>query len=313
MSPRYARARPTPEEIHQIVMQLVDHLDAMVAFWDIDQTCVFANNAYRDWFGKTRDQIVGYSLQELLGPLYPKNLPYIRAAYAGETQVFEREIPAPDGRIRCSLATYTPYVVDGAVRGIFVHVADVTRLKKLEEALREAKERAEALATHDFLTGLPNRVLLVDRIEEAIARGKRNQRMAAVLMLDMDAFKQVNDTYGHAEGDRLLIEIAASLKGALRESDTLTRLGGDEFLLLASEMESKTQAEALAARVLQSVRRPFHLTGGIIRPTFSVGIAMYPTHGTTPQSLLANSDHALYAAKRLGKNRFAFAEDEGPA
>src|SRR5688500_9167020 len=102
--------RPTPEEVHQIVMQLVDHLDAMVAFWDIDQICVFANNAYRDWFGKTREQIVGYSLQELLGPLYPKNLPYIHAAYAGETQVFEREIPAPDGRIRCSLATYTPYV-----------------------------------------------------------------------------------------------------------------------------------------------------------------------------------------------------------
>ena len=80
-----------------------------------------------------RDQIVGHSLQELLGPLYSKNLPYIRAAYAGETQVFEREIPAPDGRIRCSLATYTPYVVDGTVHGIFVHVADVTRLKKLEE------------------------------------------------------------------------------------------------------------------------------------------------------------------------------------
>lgn len=313
MAPDPPRARPTPEEVHQIVMQLVDHLDAMVAFWDIDQICVFANNAYRHWFGKTRDQIVGRSLQELLGPLYPKNLPYIRAAYAGETQVFEREIPAPDGRIRCSLATYTPYVVDGAVRGIFVHVADVTRLKKLEEELREAKERAEAVATHDFLTGLPNRVLLVDRIAEAIARGKRNQQMAAVLMLDMDAFKQINDTYGHAEGDRLLIEIAASLKGALRESDTLTRLGGDEFLLLASEMESRTQAEALAARVLQSVRRPFQLTGGFVHPTFSVGIAMYPTHGITPQALLASSDRALYVAKRLGKNRLAFAEAEESA
>lgn len=313
MSPRYARARPTPEEIHQIVMQLVDHLDAMVAFWDIDQTCVFANNAYRHWFGKTRDQIVGRSLQELLGPLYPKNLPYIHAAYAGETQVFEREIPAPDGRIRCSLATYTPYVVDGTVRGIFVHVADVTRLKKLEDELREAKERAEVVATHDFLTGLPNRVLLLDRIAEAIARGKRNQRMAAVLTIDMDAFKQINDTYGHAEGDRLLIEIAGWLKAALRESDTLTRVGGDEFLLLASEMGSAAQAEALAARVLQSVRRPFTLSGGVVRPTFSVGISMYPAHGATPQALLASSDRALYVAKRLGKNRFAFAEDEGPA
>jgi diguanylate cyclase (GGDEF)-like protein/PAS domain S-box-containing protein len=313
MVPDTPLALPTPEEVHQIVMQLVDHLDAMVAFWDINQICVFANNAYRHWFGKTRDQIVGRSLQELLGPLYPKNLPYIRAAYAGETQVFEREIPAPDGRIRCSLATYTPYVVDGTVRGIFVHVADVTRLKKLEEELREAKERAEVLATHDFLTGLPNRVLLLDRIAEAIARGKRNQRMAAVLTIDMDSFKQINDTYGHAEGDRLLIEIAGWLKAAVRESDTLTRVGGDEFLLLASEMDSAAQAEALAARVLQSVRRPFTLTDGVVHPTFSVGISMYPTHGATPQALLAKSDRALYVAKRLGKNRFAFAEDEEPA
>jgi diguanylate cyclase (GGDEF)-like protein/PAS domain S-box-containing protein len=313
MAPDTLRARPTPDEVHQIVMQLVDHLDAMVAFWDADQICVFANDAYRYWFGKTRDQIVGRSLETLLGPLYPKNLPYIRAAYAGETQVFEREIPAPDGRIRCSLATYTPYVVDGSVRGIFVHVADVTRLKKLEEELREAKERAEVLATHDFLTGLPNRVLLVDRISEAIARGKRNRRMAAVLSIDMDAFKQVNDTHGHAEGDRLLIEIAGWLKAALRETDTLTRVGGDEFLLLASEMDSPAQAEVLAARVLQAVRRPFALAGGVVRPTFSVGIAMYPTHGATPQALLAQSDRALYMAKRLGKNRFAFAEDDPPA
>lgn len=313
MVPDTPRARPTTEEVHQIVMQLVDHLDAMVAFWDIDQICVFANDAYRYWFGKTRDQIVGRSLQELLGPLYPKNLPYIRAAYAGETQVFEREIPAPDGRIRCSLATYTPYVVDGTVRGIFVHVADVTRLKKLEEELREAKERAEVLATHDFLTGLPNRVLLVDRIAEAIARGKRNRRMAAVLTIDMDAFKQINDTYGHAEGDRLLIEVAGALKATLRESDTLTRVGGDEFLLLASEMDSAAQAEALAARVLQSVRRPFTLTADVVRPTFSVGISMYPMHGATPQALLAQSDRALYVAKRLGKDRFAFAEDERSA
>jgi PAS domain S-box-containing protein len=118
----------------------VDHIDAMVAFWDKDQRCVFANNAYREWFGKTREEMLGTRLQDLLGPLYKKNLPYIAAAYAGRKQVFEREIPTPDGTsIRYSLATYTPYIVDGEVQGIFVHVADVTPLKKLEAELRASK------------------------------------------------------------------------------------------------------------------------------------------------------------------------------
>src|SRR5690606_28595527 len=97
--------------VTDIVVELVDHLDAMIAFWDIDQVCVFANHAYLAWFGKTREQMIGITLEQLLGPIYPKNLPYIRAAYAGHVQVFEREIPTPDGRIRHSLATYTPHVV----------------------------------------------------------------------------------------------------------------------------------------------------------------------------------------------------------
>src|SRR6185312_919862 len=146
-------------------------------------------------------QLIGRTLSDLLGPLYPMNLPYIKAAYAGQKQVFEREIPTPDGRLRHSLATYTPHIVDGVVQGIFVHVADVTRMKLLEQELKTAKTKAELLASHDFLTGLPNRVLLRDRITQALALAKRQHEMLAVLTLDIDDFKKVNDTYGHGEGD----------------------------------------------------------------------------------------------------------------
>ena len=98
----------------EILLELVDHLDAMLAYWDRDQVCVFVNEAYRSWFGKTREQIIGTTLRDLLGPeLYGRNEPYIRAAYAGQVQVFERDIPHPDGRIRHSLATYTPRIVNG--------------------------------------------------------------------------------------------------------------------------------------------------------------------------------------------------------
>lgn len=143
MKPNAASGRPTPDALGEIVLTLVDHLDAMVAYWDVDQVCAFANNAYLAWFGKTKQQMAGITLEGLLGPLYAKNLPYIRAAYAGHVQVFEREIPTPDGKIRYSLATYTPHVIDGAVRGFFVHVADVTPIKILEQERRRSEERLE--------------------------------------------------------------------------------------------------------------------------------------------------------------------------
>ena len=134
-------------------------------------------------------------------------------------------------------------------------IADITH----REQLKVAKAKAEELATHDFLTGLPNRVLLLDRVTQALALAKRKHQMVALLCLDIDDFKRVNDTYGHAVGDQLLVEMAARMKSSLRESDTITRLGGDEFLLLAPEIESVTQAEGIASHILEIVRGPFDL------------------------------------------------------
>lgn len=306
MNSKSGDGRYTAAGINDILLSLVDHLDAMLAYWDVNQVCVFANNAYRSWFGKTRQQMIGMTLEQLLGPIYPKNLPYIRAAYAGQIQVFEREIPTPDGRIRHSLATYTPHIVDGQVRGIFVHVADVTPLKKLEQELRVAKERAEEIATHDFLTGLPNRVFLVDRISQALSRAKRMHHIVAVLSVDIDDFKKINDTYGHAAGDRFLIEVASRLKDSLREIDGVTRMGGDEFLLLVPELESSTQIGTMADRILERVRAPFKLADATLLPSCSIGIALGTSESATSEVLITNSDRALYLAKKLGKNRYAF-------
>ncbi|HVP34756.1 MAG TPA: GGDEF domain-containing protein [Steroidobacteraceae bacterium] len=296
---------------HEILLSLVDHLDAMLAYWDVNQICIFANDAYREWFGKTREQMLGHTLSELLGPLYPKNLPYIQAAYAGHKQVFEREIRTPDGRLRHSLATYTPYTVDGAVRGIFVHVADVTRLKLLEHELKTEKAKAELLATHDFLTGLPNRVLWQDRITQALALANRQNDMLAVLSVDIDDFKKVNDTYGHSEGDRLLVEIGSRIKATLRNVDTVARFGGDELLVLIPGIDSQSQVEVVADRLLAAAGRPVTLGSETMAPACSLGIALYPRDGTTPEELMVNSDRALYAAKKRGKGCYAFFAKEG--
>ena len=301
---------PESKRLCEIVLNLVDHLDAMVAYWDINQTCVFANNAYRAWFGKSGEEVIGLTMQQLLGPLYAKNLPYIRAAYDGRRQVFEREIPTPGGDVRFGLATYTPHRVDGRVLGIFVHVADVTPLKTLERELHAAKDKAEHLATHDFLTGLPNRVLLMDRIAQALSSAERGSHLVAFLSLDIDDFKRINDTHGHGEGDRLLIEIARRTRAAVRESDTVTRLGGDEFLILTPGIETIAEVEAIASRILWGVRQPFAVGNATIVPAISLGIALYPRDGVTAEVLIANSDRALYAAKNLGKNRYVFANSE---
>jgi len=285
-------------------MNLVNSLDAMLAYWDQDQVCRFANKAYFQWFGVEPEDLIGrMTMKDLLGPLYEKNLPYIKAAFAGQIQVFEREIPAPGG-VRYSLARYIPHIVDGKVQGIFVHVADVSPLKKLQHELKAAKDEAERLATHDYLTGLPNRVMLSDRISQALTLSKRTGRLVAGMTLDLDDFKQVNDTYGHDIGDRLLVEVASRLRSALRKHDSVTRLGGDEFFILAPDVSTRFQAEIVAAHIVSAVHSPLRLENIVIEPSCSVGIALSSPHVLTPEALMKGSDRALYEAKKVGKNRF---------
>lgn len=288
-----------------LLLELVDVLDAMVAYWDEQQVCRFANMAYKAWFGRGRAELLGTPLKELLGPLYEKNLPHIEAAYRGERQVFERAIPRPDGSgVRHSLATYIPRRVGGRVVGIFVHVADVEPIKRLEAALKAAKDEAEHLAMHDHLTGLPNRLLLQDRCEAALAQARRSGDKVYLLAVDVDHFKQVNDDHGHPAGDRFLIEVAARIKSCVREYDTVARTGGDEFVVLAAGLPAQDGIEALARRMLAAVRQPCAVGTAVLTPSISIGVAEFPAHGATQESLAWAADHALYAAKRAGRNRF---------
>jgi len=293
----------------QIALAALDRIPAMVAYWNAEQICLYANNAYRDWFGKSPDQIIGSSMAELLGPLYALNLPYIRAALAGEEQIFERTISTPQGGIRYSLATYTPDVSDGCVRGIFVHVADVSPLKALEQELQAAKARAERLATCDPLTGLPNRSRLEPSIAQAIGVAK-DQDMIAVLSLDLNGFKQINDTYGHVAGDQVLQVVATRLQCAVRESDTVLRLGGDEFIVVTLGVKSRRSVQCLAERILAMVSQPVCCGTQWVQPGSSIGIALYPEDSTCPAELLRKSDVAMYGVKKLGRQGYAFAGSE---
>lgn len=296
------------KELYETALLVVDNIDAMLAYWDKDCVCKFANEAYRHWFGKSRDEIIGAHIEQLLGAeLYARNFEYINGALNGKVQVFEWKINLPSGETQNGLATYTPHIENGEVKGFFVHVADSTLLKKVEKELEFERAKAMEMAAHDFLTGLPNRILLEDRFEYSVAHAKKNDVKFSIMCMDLDNFKLVNDKKGHNVGDKLLKEIAFRMAGAIRENDTLTRIGGDEFILLSTNIKNKPDAEIIAERILSTFDKPFDSLGDSgIRPGVSIGIAFYPDDGKNLEDLIKSSDSAMYVAKNSGKNRYEF-------
>ncbi len=228
-------------------------------------------------------------------------------AMTGEDKVeVEWRVMRPDGSVGWFWAE-THVETDGSGRAVAVRgvCQDVTEH-------RATAERIYRLAHHDALTGLANRSLLHDRIHEAIIRARHGGGTLAVLCLDLDGFKAVNDLHGHAAGDRLLREVAARLRLGVRETDTVARLGGDEFVVLQADPVQPETARALAERLVEALAEPYDL--GVGEPqravTASVGVALFPTDGDDPEILLHNADTALYRAKWAGKNRAAFFRPE---
>jgi diguanylate cyclase (GGDEF)-like protein len=179
------------------------------------------------------------------------------------------------------------------------------RVREGETKLEHAR-RVEYLAYHDGLTGLPNRSMFSKALSQSISEAHRYERRLAVAFLDLDRFKQINDTLGHEAGDQLLREVATRLKGCTRESDTVARLGGDEFVVLLPQLEDEKYAAQVAQKILTAAARPFSLMGQEFRVTASIGISTYPQDGLDEQTLTKNADIAMYQAKAEGKNNFQF-------
>ena len=166
----------------------------------------------------------------------------------------------------------------------------------------DEREKAEILATYDHLTGLPNRVLLKDRINQYLLLAKRTKTLACLITIDLDEFKSINDIYGHDIGDVVLKSFAKRLTELVRDTDTIARLGGDEFILLATETRNVNDIKILANRILKIVKKPIVADKQKIMVGVSIGIAYYPPSGSTAKALMKDSDKALYLAKAKGKN-----------
>jgi diguanylate cyclase (GGDEF)-like protein/PAS domain S-box-containing protein len=201
------------------------------------------------------------------------------------------------GRTNWTLTTKLPLRNDsGAVIGLVGITREINEIRQTEVALQH-------LATHDTLTDLPNRFLMIDRLSRIIIRSQRANTKFALLFMDVDHFKEVNDSHGHEFGDLLLKAVAQRLVGSVRQSDTVARIGGDEFVIILEAARKISDAERAALKVQQALEKSFVIEGHEVNGTASIGISFYPQNGLDADTLLRAADYAMYMAKRGGGNR----------
>jgi diguanylate cyclase len=266
------------------------------------------NAAAEVMFGWTASEIVGRPVATIVTPELHSALAQFLDRYQeiGEAAAQRREVETTgvrrDGSLFPMMVSTNAISIDGAPPTISGIIRDLSDQKRFEAQLSHQ-------VLHDSLTGLPNRVMLTDRLEQALARVRRNDRMFAVLFVDLDRFKTVNDTLGHTVGDQLLIEAAARIQAAVRETDTVARLGGDEFVVLCEDIEGVQHAADFAERIITSIQAPFRFGTDEGRVSASIGMALSADGAESAESMLSNADIAMYRAKGNGRSRYELFDD----
>jgi diguanylate cyclase (GGDEF)-like protein len=295
------RAQRALSSSERRLRMITDKLPARVAYINVDERIMF-HNAADDGAPPPLGAFMGKTIREVYGDaLYEELKDGFHRALAGE-QISVEHCCLVDGVERYYKRQYTPDVAaDGRVAGFYSMVIDITDSKRIEQQLT-------AIARIDSLTGLPNRPALLDRLEHALARCHRTGASLACLYLDIDKFKEVNDTLGHSGGDAALLEFSQRLRACIRNSDTVARLAGDEFVILLEALDQPAEAQAIAAKIIHAMQTPFYIEGVERRITTSIGVVLADPLGDDANSLLRAADAALYRAKREGRNRAAGVE-----
>ncbi|MGA9349636.1 MAG: sensor domain-containing diguanylate cyclase [Anaerolineae bacterium] len=265
-----------------------------------DGTLTFANEAYCHYFGKKREELIGSSFMPLIleGDQAFVEEQFTSLSLENPVVTYEHRVILPDGQIRWQQWTNRAIFDE---RGRFIEFQSVGR--DITEWVR-AEEQLVYIATHDPLTGLPNRRLFNDRLTLELAHAHRNQQKLAVMLLNLDHFKDVNDALGHSVGDKLLQAVAHRLKSLLRRSDTVARVGDDEFMLILPAIAREEDTANVAHKILAAVRRSLVFDGHELNITTSIGVALYPEDGEDADTLMKRADIAMYCAKDRGRDNY---------
>jgi diguanylate cyclase (GGDEF)-like protein/PAS domain S-box-containing protein len=293
--------RFTETKIH--LSSLISTIPDLIWMKDPSGLYLFCNTVYEEFMGVSEKEIIGktdydFYAADAADLCKQSDNEAIRAgtiSLSEETLIDQKNNTNLIMEIR-KAPVYRP---DGSVMGILGIARDITERRLVEQQI-------EFMAHHDALTGLPNRILSKDRMERSISYAKQHNTKSALLFIDLDGFKTINDSLGHSIGDAMLKAVSGRLKECLRECDTLSRQGGDEFLLILQDINNKEEIVAIADKLLTVFELPFSITNHLLCVSASIGIALYPEHGESFESLLQNADAAMYKAKESGKNTYRF-------
>jgi diguanylate cyclase (GGDEF)-like protein/PAS domain S-box-containing protein len=280
------------------LIDMFEHLSSGVAIYRISPdlqnfTITSFNRAAEGIVNMRREELIGINVLDAFPGIKEFGLldVFRRVFVSGKAEHFPVSF-YQDGRISGWRENYVYKLPNGEIVAIF---DDVTQEK-------QAEERMHHLAHYDALTGLPNRALFSDRLQQAIVTAKREKTRVALLFIDLDKFKPVNDNLGHDVGDLLLKEVAKRMRNCVRDADTVSRIGGDEFVILLPSIELRQHAMVVAEKILHAINLPFELAGNNIHISSSIGVAVYPEHGGDEKLLTKNTDLAMYHAKNNGRN-----------
>ena len=296
------------EQLH-FTQELIEALPNPIYFNNPDGICLGVNRAWEALFGVAREHSVGSilaSMDSTPAETLPPADELARLHQAGHSSN-EVTVTAANGTPHHMIhyrATFTK--TDNTPAGLIGMLVDITQHKDAQHALQQSQERLSFLAYFDNLTGLPNRTLLMERMQQAMAESRRTERLVAVMFLDLDRFKFINDTLGHDIGDALLKMAAERLSALLRPGDTVSRYGGDEFTLVLANVAHVDDVTRIAQNLLERFSHAFRISGRDLFVTASVGITLYPLDDDSVESLLKNADAAMYHAKEHGRNTFQF-------
>ena len=272
-----------------------------------------ANTQLERLFGYSANELLGCPIEILIPEKYRRNHPAHRMAYADQPHIRpmgaglelfglrKDGIEFPVEIMLSPVETPRGWMVLGVIR-------DITERKQREDDARKRRALFEAemshLAQHDALTDLPNRLLLKDRLTQAISLARRNKHELAILFLDLDGFKSINDSLGHVTGDKLLQAVAARLSACVRASDTVSRPGGDEFVIVLSEVTHAADAGITAEKIIANLKRTYRIGEHRLHITVSIGVSRYPNDGQDAETLIENADAAMYQTKAYGRDNY---------